>query len=313
MDERIRTVSIFLVNSEGRVLAQLRDDKSDIPFPNHWSTLGGRIEAGETPDEAARRELLEETELCPPLTFWRVFEQRFPVNGAQVEAEIHAYVGEVAVPLADIHLHEGQCLDYLSLDDIDRLPFAFGLDRLFRAFFAEAALLFKQLSPNGASRPLRITLATAEDALLVHRLMCEAFAEYIGVLNPPSGANRETVEDVLDAMAQGGALIAWDGETPVGSARFRLDPDELYIGRVAVPPAYRQRGVAKVIMRHMEEVARHHGRYRLHVGVRMSLPSNIRLYQSLGYRIAEIGDHPKGPDRVATMIKELLMVGKDAE
>lgn len=136
MGERPRTVSIFLSNPEGKVLAQLRDDKPDIPFPNHWSTLGGGIEAEETSDEAARRELLEETELCPPLTFWRMFEQRFSLNGMPVEVEIHAYVGAVDMPVADIRLHEGQRLAYLGQDDIPKLPFAFGLDRLFTAYFA---------------------------------------------------------------------------------------------------------------------------------------------------------------------------------
>jgi 8-oxo-dGTP pyrophosphatase MutT (NUDIX family) len=131
-----RTVSAFLRNPEGQVISQLRDNKPGLMFPGHWSTLGGRVEAGETPDEAMRRELIEEIEICPSMTFWRLFEHHFVSNGKSYSAEIHAYVGDIDLEIADIHLHEGQCLAYLDASDIDKLPFAFGLDHLYREFFA---------------------------------------------------------------------------------------------------------------------------------------------------------------------------------
>lgn len=291
--QRLRTVSIFLRNAEGKVLAQLRDDKPGIPFPARWSTLGGAIEDGETPDEAARRELLEETELSPPLRFWRCFEHRFHIRDAAYSVDVYGYVGETDVRAEDICLHEGQRVAFLSRDDINRLPFAFGLDALFNALFDENPF------------ELRITLATLDDAPLVYHIMREAFAEYENVLQPPSGANRETVDDVTAAMQQGGAALAWVGEMPVASARFRVDGDALCVGRVAVLPAYRQRGIAKAVMRYMENIARQHRRDVLCVGVRMSLPGNLALYQSLGYEMVDVIQHPKGPDRIATLIKRL--------
>jgi 8-oxo-dGTP diphosphatase len=132
---RIRTVSAFLRNPEGMVIAQLRDDKPGLLFPGRWSTLGGRIEAGETPDEAAQRELMEEIEYAQPLTFWRMFPHRFTSGGRDYDVDIYAYVGKINQEVADIHLHEGQQVAYLSADDVDRLQFAFGLDDLFREYF----------------------------------------------------------------------------------------------------------------------------------------------------------------------------------
>jgi 8-oxo-dGTP diphosphatase len=134
-EQRIRTVSAFLHNSEGKVIAQLRDDKPGLLYPACWSTLGGRVEDDETPEEAVRRELLEEIEVCPPLSFWRMFEHRFSAEDIVYDVDIYAYVGEIEAAIAEIRLHEGQRLAYLSVEDIDRLPFAFGLDRLFREFF----------------------------------------------------------------------------------------------------------------------------------------------------------------------------------
>jgi 8-oxo-dGTP pyrophosphatase MutT (NUDIX family) len=59
----IRRVSaVLLVDARGWVLLQLRT--ADAPAsPGKWSFTGGGIEDGETPEEAARRELLEETGL----------------------------------------------------------------------------------------------------------------------------------------------------------------------------------------------------------------------------------------------------------
>lgn len=133
---RIRTVSAFLRNPEGKVIAQLRDDKPGLMFPAHWSTLGGRVEDGETPDQAMRRELLEEIEICPPLQFWRVFDHHFVSGGTTFDVDIYAYVGDLNLEIAEIRLHEGQRVAYLSQFDVDTLPFAFGLDHLYREFFA---------------------------------------------------------------------------------------------------------------------------------------------------------------------------------
>jgi 8-oxo-dGTP diphosphatase len=132
---RVRTVSAFLVNREGKVIAQLRDDKPGLVFPACWSTLGGRVERDETPDEAMQRELLEEIEICPPMTFWRLFEHRYFIGERVYDADIYAYIGEINLAIADIRLHEGQRLAFLDRAEIDRLPFAFGLDHLYREFF----------------------------------------------------------------------------------------------------------------------------------------------------------------------------------
>lgn len=49
-----------------QVLTLLRDDRSDIVWPNHWDFPGGAREAGEYPLETAARELFEEFGLTLP-------------------------------------------------------------------------------------------------------------------------------------------------------------------------------------------------------------------------------------------------------
>ena len=135
--------------------------------------------------------------------------------------------------------------------------------------------------------------------------MQAAFATLLRRLDPPSGAGAETVADVEDAMQRGGALLALVDGKPVGTARWELDTDALAVGRVAVLPAYRRRGVATALMRHCETVAQTHGRAAVRVGARASLPDNVALYERLGYEVVSVVAHPRGPDRVVTMRKRL--------
>ena len=135
--------------------------------------------------------------------------------------------------------------------------------------------------------------------------MRAAFAEYIGALPVESGANRETLEDVAEGLRQGGAVLAFIGATAVGSARFRPEDDALYVNRVAVLPDYRRRGIATAMMRFLEDVARARNRTAIRIGVRESLPSNVLLYEGLGYQTLRVDPHPGGPDRSRTMLKQL--------
>lgn len=44
---------------------QLRDDRPDIFYPDHWGCFGGAIETGETAEQALIRELKEELSFQP--------------------------------------------------------------------------------------------------------------------------------------------------------------------------------------------------------------------------------------------------------
>jgi GNAT superfamily N-acetyltransferase len=151
----------------------------------------------------------------------------------------------------------------------------------------------------------RVEAASRDQLQLVHRIMLEAFAEYLGVLQPSSSSHLESLDDVARAAAEGGAIIVWDDEVAVGSARYRRRDGYLNVERVAVLPAHRRRGIATLLMRWHEEFAAQLGYSRVQVAVRMSLPSNLAFYYSLGYRLVGVEPHPKGPDMVATLVKVL--------
>jgi len=135
--------------------------------------------------------------------------------------------------------------------------------------------------------------------------MRAGFAELQGALPVDSGAHTETVDDVLAVMERGGAVLCFVDDVAVGSARFTLEEDQVYVGRVAVLPAHRRRGVASAMMRFLERLAADLGKDAVRIGVRDSLPSNVGLYQSLGYELVSSDPHPRGPDRVWTMKKRV--------
>jgi GNAT superfamily N-acetyltransferase len=152
---------------------------------------------------------------------------------------------------------------------------------------------------------ITIRKVRVEQASEVLRIMQLAFEEYRGRLVPPSGALTETIEDVRTAIRCGGAFLACAGDAAVGSARYRLFPDHAFAERVAVLPEHRRKGVAVALMAAFEEAVRALGVREARVGVRASLPSNLRFYEGLGYRALASRPYPTGADFEITLRKVL--------
>ena len=153
---------------------------------------------------------------------------------------------------------------------------------------------------------LTVRLATTEELSIVHEVMLASFEELRGVLDPPSGAHAETLEDVIVAVEKGGAILALVNKKPVGTARYELHPDHLYCGRVGVLPDHRGQGIASAILEFIDEVAREHALPEVRLSTREVMESNLRLYERLGYRITSRAPHKKGTSIVVELSKRLL-------
>ncbi|MFI5421602.1 MAG: NUDIX domain-containing protein [Nitrososphaerales archaeon] len=83
-----RAVAVFLKDSSGRLFLQRRSFRDDW-MPGKWTcSCAGHVKAGETPDEAARRELGEELGLeTSPQFLFRYLLPKIEFHGL-VEHEI---------------------------------------------------------------------------------------------------------------------------------------------------------------------------------------------------------------------------------
>lgn len=115
MDFRVDAVLVLLTNRSGRILMQHRTD--DAPGdPGLWALPGGGIEPGESPTDAAHRELFEETGLrCPGLAFDRTVIDE---SGHALPGRFHLFTGTTDASDDDVVLGEGQAMVFLTIEQI---------------------------------------------------------------------------------------------------------------------------------------------------------------------------------------------------
>ncbi len=99
-----RAARIIVLDPQGRVLMFRYDVPGRAPF---WVTAGGECEEGETFDDAARRELLEETGIIadPGHQIARLTPEFITVEGEPVQADERFYLVRVAEARIDTSRH----------------------------------------------------------------------------------------------------------------------------------------------------------------------------------------------------------------
>ncbi len=104
-------VAIAILHSSERFLLQLRDNIPGIFYPGYWGFFGGHIDSGETPEEAIKRELLEEIGYTPP------WVSKF---GCYSDSQVlrHVFHAPLTVELDRLVLNEGWDMGLLTPEEI---------------------------------------------------------------------------------------------------------------------------------------------------------------------------------------------------
>jgi len=115
---------VIPVRPDGAILLLLRDNRPDLAAANLWSTLGGRLERGETPEQAAWRELEEESGLRPARLFPAGHVDGPSLREPQIQLRQHIFAASVTWTLDDVILAEGQGVDWFTPEAARCLPIA---------------------------------------------------------------------------------------------------------------------------------------------------------------------------------------------
>jgi 8-oxo-dGTP diphosphatase len=124
----------LLFDPAARLLIYLRDDKADIPFPNHWDFFGGHVEPSESPEQALVREVKEE--LGVELRQWRFFRRYQCLHGDAYPNLKYIYYGRIDRSAVDLSLLEGQRLAAIHREERFAFRFANVLGAILEDFVA---------------------------------------------------------------------------------------------------------------------------------------------------------------------------------
>ena len=107
-------VSAILINAQGQLLLQQRDDNPAIRYPGYWSLFGGTIEDGESPADAVAREVNEEIDF--EMRNFGLFREFVQNNKREF-----AFAGELTAALDELTLSEGQGMKFFHPSELKQL------------------------------------------------------------------------------------------------------------------------------------------------------------------------------------------------
>lgn len=157
-------------------------------------------------------------------------------------------------------------------------------------------------------RGMSVALAHAQhtDAADLLAVIQAAYVEFLGKLDPPSGAFAETVSSISAKLDKGGAIKAVAAGALIGCVLYEPKGDFMYFGRLAVLPAWRRGGVAKGLIAAVEECTQAAGLNCVQIGVRLVLPAHQAYYEGLGYRPIAYECHPGFTQPTSVTMEKIL-------
>ena len=136
------------------------------------------------------------------------------------------------------------------------------------------------------------------DGPVAQQLIAEVQQEYVVRYGSP---DTTPVDPAEFAPPDGRFVVGYLDTTPVamGGVR-RIDDADVEIKRMYVVPDQRGRGLSRVVLAHLESLARDLGATRVLLETGQKQPEAMRLYESSGYeRVEGFGHYRCEPDSVS--------------
>lgn len=127
---RIDGTNIIFLNEQNAILLQLRDNKTNIPYPNMWAIPGGHRDTGEMPLECILREVKEELGIeLHEATLFAAAERSY--------GREHTYWTRAHFSLEDITLSEGQGVQWFTYNEIKTMQLIYEDNTIIDEFFQQ--------------------------------------------------------------------------------------------------------------------------------------------------------------------------------
>lgn len=135
-----------------------------------------------------------------------------------------------------------------------------------------------------------------EDWAALHTLLVTCFSFMEGRIDPPSSLSEMTPESLREKAAAETLVTIRQGGRLVACGYLKDTGRSVYLGKLAVHPDHRGRGLLRRIVAEAEAMARTLGRPALELGTRVELTENHATFARLGFREVGRTAHP-GYDR----------------
>jgi 8-oxo-dGTP pyrophosphatase MutT (NUDIX family) len=119
----LQSVKIGVRNPEGKYLLSRREDKEGVYARGLWDTIGGKVEAGESPYMALLREIGEEAQgiKVSGIKFLDKGIVEDIIGGCPLKTELFMFLGRTATEIRDIRFTESQEAGFFRLDEIIKM------------------------------------------------------------------------------------------------------------------------------------------------------------------------------------------------
>ena len=138
---------------------------------------------------------------------------------------------------------------------------------------------------------IKIRRALWEEAAAVAALLYDAFAEYKPLYTQQgfeaTTASQQEIEERINKKA---VWVVLCDNNISGTVSLYPHQDELFVRSMAVSPAARGKGIGKILMEHVHEMAFSKGCSSITLNTTAFLLPAIRLYESVGFRQEGPGD-----------------------
>jgi predicted N-acetyltransferase YhbS len=111
-------------------------------------------------------------------------------------------------------------------------------------------------------------------------------------IDPPSSVLQESEADFVARLQDETAFVAEAHGELIGSVFCAMEEDAFCIGRLAVAPAWRRRGVATALIEAAKDEAKRRGAARMTLGARIALSGNVALFRRHGFAVVAETCHP---------------------